>query len=314
VTVRGARRPIASAVLLLLSAGCGAAAETEAEARDGLAVVATTTVLGDVVSTVVGDAGTVETILPAGADPHSFEPSARQIEALRSADLVVVNGFALEEQLTESLETAQADGAAVFAMAEQVDTIPFAGEHHEDGEEDRAGDDPHFWQDPARMAVAVRALGETLARVGDDLPPEEWAARAEAYAAELDALDAELEQLLADIPEDRRKLVTNHDSFGYFADRYGFETIGTVLPSGDTLAEPSATDLQALAATIEEEQVPAIFAETTQPDRLAEALASEVDVDVEVVELYSDSLGEGEATTYIDMVRTNAERIREALA
>jgi zinc/manganese transport system substrate-binding protein len=123
-----------------------------------------------------------------------------------------------------------------------------------------------------------------------------------------------VEQLLAAVPPERRVLVTNHDVFGYFAERYGFEVLGAVIPAGSTLAEPSAHDLDDLATLIEQAGVPAVFADTSAPSRLADALAGE-GTDVEVVELYSESLGEpgSEGATYIGMVRTNARRIADAL-
>ena len=136
-----------------------------------------------------------------------------------------------------------------------------------------------------------------------------------AYLDALEALDAEVEALVATVPPDDRLLVTNHEVFGYFADRYDFEVVGAIIPGGSTLAEPSAAELADLVRQIDERGVPAMFAETSSPTRLAEALAAE-GADVEVVELYSESLGEpgSPGDTYLGMVRTNAERIAAALA
>lgn len=137
-----------------------------------LRVVATTSVLGDVVAQVVGDDVAVETLMPPGADPHSFEPSARQIESLQGATLVVANGAGFEEGLLDLLEGAEGDGVAVFQAGDHVDLLAFGeeGEHAEhEGEEDAhadGGEDPHFFQDPSRMAAAVRALGPALAEAG----------------------------------------------------------------------------------------------------------------------------------------------------
>jgi zinc/manganese transport system substrate-binding protein len=135
------------------------------------------------------------------------------------------------------------------------------------------------------------------------------------YLAELESLHLEVEGLLAGIPAEDRVLVTNHEVFGYFADRYDFDVLGVIIPGGSTLAEPSAEDLADLAREIDERGVPAIFAETSSPTRLADALAAE-GTDVEVVELYSESLGEpgSPGDTYTGMVRTNAERIAAALS
>jgi zinc/manganese transport system substrate-binding protein len=131
---------------------------------------------------------------------------------------------------------------------------------------------------------------------------------------ELESLDAEVEAVLAAVPAEQRKLVTNHDVFAYFADRYGFTVVGTVIPAVTTQAEPGAGELDELAATIEAEGVPAVFADTSSPESLAETLAAEVG-DIEVVQLYSESLGEpgSDGDTYLAMVRTNARRIAAAL-
>jgi len=320
-----------------LAACGGAAADGEGAQESGderPTVVVTHSILGDLVGQVVGDAATVETIMPRGADAHEFEASAQQIELMNGADLLVANGLGFEEQLVEPIEAAEADGVPVLELGEELDPIPFAeGEEHAEGEGEgeahaeeegeahaeeegeahghEGGDDPHWFQDPDRAAAAVRLIGERVAEVtGDDAATE----RAETYATELEALAAEVEDTLAAVPADRRKLVTNHDAFGYFADRFDFEVVGVIVPGGSDLAEPSARELDDLAATIEEEGVPAIFAENVATADLAETLAGEVG-DVEVVELFSDSLGEpgSEAATYPDLVRANAERIAEAL-
>ena len=166
--------------------------------------------------------------------------------------------------------------------------------------------------DPLRMASAARLIAAELsAVVGSD-----QTMCAVEYAASLEALDAEVASLLAEVPVQSRKLVTNHDAFGYFAERYGFEVVGTIIPSGSTLAEPSASDVAALVEAIEHEGVPAIFAETTHPADLAEVIASEIGAQIAVVTLYTGSLGErgSGAETYDGMIRTNAQRIVEALS
>lgn len=166
--------------------------------------------------------------------------------------------------------------------------------------------------DPLRVAKAARHIADELNKIA---PSPSWTERAEAYAASLEELDAEIRDLLSSIPEENRKLITNHDAFGYFAARYGFEVVGTVIPGGSTLAEPSSADLAALVDAIVDEGVRAIFAETIEPSVLAEAVAAEVGSSVEVVELYSGSLGEPgtDAATLIGMLRVNAGRIAEAL-
>lgn len=201
--------------------------------------------------------------------------------------------------------------------ADEGDEHADEGDDHADEGDDHAdeGDDPHLFTDPARMAEAVEHIAEELAEHVDGLDTPEFRDRVAGYVDDLEALDAEVEEILEAVPADRRVLVTNHDVFGYFADRYGFEVLGVIIPGGSTLAEPSARELAALAAEIEEEGVPAIFAEVSAPARLAEALAGEGQ-DVDVVELFTESLGEAGSggETYLEMVRTNAERIADALS
>ena len=302
---RGARAALV--VAAVLAAGCGGdGGSAGAEGRP--TIVATTPVLGDVVAGLVGDEATVEVIMPAGTDPHEFQPSAREAAELREADLIVANGGGFEGGLGDAVEGAEADGTPVFRAAENV-TPPTPGTPATDGV------DPHFFSDPARMAEAAEALAATLAAEVDGLGGAAFGEQADGYVAELQALDTEVEDLLAAVPPDRRTLVTNHDVFGAFAERYDFEVVGTVIPSATTEAAASAGALDELAATIEAAGVPAVFADTSAPTELADALADEVG-DVEVVELYSETLGEpgSGADTYPGMVRTNAERIAAALA
>lgn len=282
----------------VLAAACGD--DGGAASGDSADVVVTSSVLGDVVANLVGDDATIEVLMPPGADPHDFAPSARQAADLREADLVVANGGGFEAGLDDALEAAEDDGATVVRALDSVDMID---------------DDPHFFTDPARMAVAAEALATTLAEEVPGLDTPAFRERAAGYVARLEELDAEVEAILAPIPPDSRKLVTNHEAFAHFADRYGFTVVGSVIPAVTTDAEPSAGELAELAATIEAEGVPAIFADTSAPEQLADALAAEVG-DVEVVELYSESLGEpgSDGDTYVGMMTTNAERIAGALS
>jgi zinc/manganese transport system substrate-binding protein len=309
----------------LLAAACGGSDGAAGGDGSGPDVVVTTSILGDVVENLVGDAAEVEVIMPPNADPHDFQASARQAAALREADLVVVNGAGFEAGLEDAIDGAVDDGATVFAAVDHVDTLPAAdepsdesGEGGEGGDEhadDGEGVDPHFFTDPARMAAAAEALADALADNVPGLDDQAFRDRAGAYLDQLRALDAEVEATLAPVPAADRKLVTNHDVFAYFADRYGFTVVGTVIPAITTSAEPSAGELDELAATIEAEGVRAIFADTSSPEALAEALAAEVGGDVQVVELYSESLGEpgSEGGTYVDMIRTDATRVAGAL-
>jgi zinc/manganese transport system substrate-binding protein len=163
------------------------------------------------------------------------------------------------------------------------------------------------------MADAAREIGSALEAIH---PDGGWPERADGFAAELAGADTEIREILSAIPEDRRSLVTNHRSFGYFADRYGFEVVGVVIPGGSTLADPSSAELARLVGTLREHNISAIFGETTEPVTLAEAISEELGGSVEVVRLYTGSLGEpgSGADTLIGMLLTNAELIAGALA
>ena len=297
--------------LALVLTGCGG---TAGDDEQGLRVVATTSVWGDVVEEIVGDDGTVDVLIPAGADAHEYEATPQQVASLQDADLVVANGLGLEEGLVDVLEGAVSDGANVLELAPELEPLPFA-DHGDEEDEDHAheGEDPHVWFDPSRVVVATELIAARLAEVDDS---EDWMARASAYSYRRLEADREIEAILDAVPEENRKLVTNHDALGYFADRYGFEVIAVVIPGGSTLGDPSSAEMAALVEEIEHEGVLTIFAETSQPTRLAEAVAAEVGDDVGVVQLYTGSLGESgsDADTLIGMLTTNARRMAEALA
>ena len=289
--------PALASVAMVAIAACGSAGSSTA--GDGPTIVVTTSILGDVVTNLVGDHAHVEVLMPPNADPHEFAASARQAADLHEADVIVTNGGGFEAGLDDAVAAARDDGVTVFAALDAVD---------------RLGDDPHFFTDPARMAVAARALADFLPEHVPALDTAAFRHQAAGYVADLDALDAEVASTLAPVPPERRKLVTNHDVFGYFADHYGFTVIGAVIPSITTQSQPSAGELSQLAAQVKAAGVPAVFADTSSPEDLADALADEAG-NVRVVQLYSESLGKqgSDGGTYADMMRTNAQRIAEAL-
>ena len=297
-------------------------------------VVVTTNILGDVVEQVAGEQVDVVTIMPVGADPHTFQASAQQAAQMRDADVLVVNGAGFEEGLLDVIDAAVDDGAMTFEAMSAVEPLEFGAAAHdhedeehsdeehsdeehsdEDGHEHQhEGDDPHFFTDPVRMWAVVDAMADFFAENVEGIDTEALQASADDYVAELEALDADLTELVGEISEDRRILVTNHEVFGYFGDRYGFEIVGTVIPSGSTGDGASAGALAELAEVIEQEGVAAVFADTSSSNDLADTLAEEAG-DVEVVELFSESLGEPDSGggTYIEMVRTNVQRIVDGL-
>jgi zinc/manganese transport system substrate-binding protein len=300
---------------ITLAAGCGSGGSSDEQAAAGPVVVATTSILGDITANVVGDLARVEVLIPRDTDPHDFEPSARQVETLRSADLVVANGLELEEGLEAVLATAADDGVSVLEVAPLLNPQPYTSDHDDEDDADHGdGLDPHVWMDVTRVQAMAGLIAEALTGI-DGIDPARVAANLAAYDTELAALDAEITTILSAVPADRRLLVTNHDAFSYLASSQGFEVVGTVLPAGSPLAEPSPADLAALAAQMNELGVPAIFTENTTSTDLARALAAEAG-NVAVVGLYSDSLGpEGsDGATYVELMRTNAVRIAGALS
>ena len=392
-------------------------AEKMPEAKE-ISVVTTTNIVADWVQNIVGDNVEVFSLLPTGADPHTFQPGAQDVARVAEADLVLSIGLGLEEAwLHDVLENAARDEEAIVELGELIDPIEFAeghiedvelleelshivheveegeidaetgleeikelleaaeeegehhdeeegeeegehhdeeegeeeGEHHdeelpamvleliekvehgemdageaieeiehltEEGEDEHAGhghglEDPHFWFDPLRVQLAVNDIAARLSVLDPDRG-DTYSSNASAYNAQLDELHAWTEQQAGTVPEERRLLVTSHDSFGYFAMLYGFEIVGVVL-STTTDVEPSAGDLAKLVEEVKEFGVPAVFGETTVSERLASTVASESGA--KLVRLYSGSLGpEGSgAETYMGMIRTNVERIVDAL-
>lgn len=287
-----------TAVALLLGA---CTAEPASSGRP--TIVATTSIVGDIVSNVVGDRADVEVIIGPGVDPHDFQASVRQVEAITNADLVVAIGLGLEESLLDVLD---AGSGRVLMLGPELDPIPFqAAVDGGDGGEHAL--DPHVWQDPGRMAAAVELIGERLEGIVDGV-----AEPARNYADTLLALDTEVADRVSQIPPARRLLVTTHEAFGYYADAYGFDIVGVIVSGGTTLSEPSAADLAGLAQAIEETGAPAIFTEATHPTTLAAAVSEEVGRPVAIVELISDALSE-DVPTYVGMIRTNTDRIVGAL-
>ena len=359
MVVRRYRGPSWILALLLLLASCGsgdgtsslaiAPASTDTTAVPELApgqapeserllLVATTTILADLVANAAGGDADLVVLIPVGADPHDYRASAAQVALLHDADLVVANGLRLEEGILDVLEAAESDGINLLEVGDLLDPLPFGdrdeedeGDHGEESDEDEGDDhgdegdgdedeehghsgaDPHFWMDPLRVAEAVRLIAQALASLDTSI---DWMARADAYASSIEELHEEIQAILAPIPHEDRNLITNHDALGYFAHRYGFEIIDTVIPGGATLGEPSSAELAALVDRIRETGAPAIFAEMIEPTVLAEVLAAEAGSGVEVVELYTGSLGEpgSGADTLIGMLRVDARRIADALA
>lgn len=278
-------------VAALAAAGCGGAGGSPPPS--GPSVVVTYSVLGAVVTELVGDHAAVTVLMANGVDPHDWSPSAKDIERVMNADIVVANGLGLEEGLAKTLEEAEKAGVAVFRATDHIQVRELAEES------DHAGGDPHFWVDPISMRDVVAALATELAAAGIDV-----ADRSADLQQRLVDLDAEARETLAVVPETGRKLVTGHESMGYFADRYGFQIVGTVIPGLSSQGEVSAGELAALKAQIEAEGVSAIFTEIGTPAAVVEAVGRETGV--EVVELPSHTLpDDGSYFTFIRQVASD---------
>ncbi|MEV5548260.1 zinc ABC transporter substrate-binding protein AztC [Streptomyces sp. NPDC052309] len=299
--------------LLALVMAATATACTTDDDRPG--IVVTTNILGDVTREIVGDEADVTVLMKPNADPHSFGLSAVQAAELEQAGLVVYNGLGLEENVLRHVDAARESGVATFAAGEAADPLTFhtADDGGPGGEEGQP--DPHFWTDPDRVRKATGLIADEVIEHVDGVDADTIRANADRYAEELADLTAWMEKSFDRIPEDERALVTNHHVFGYLADRFGFQVIGAVIPSGTTLASPSSSDLRSLTEAMERADVRTVFADSSQPTRLAEVLRTELGGPVQVVELYSESLtakGEG-ADTYLRMMRANTTAMVDGL-
>jgi ABC-type Zn uptake system ZnuABC Zn-binding protein ZnuA len=319
---------------LPLSVGCagGSAGDPEAEASEPLAtlalpavaaaglddsklrVLATTSIIGDVVSRVGGEAITLTTLMKPGQDPHSYQPGAADLTAAADADLIFVNGWGLEEALVDDLATI-GRGAAIIPVSAGIEPVALGGVAG-GPEVTRGTADPHTWQDAANVLRWVENIRATLS-AADPANAATYDANASAYRATLEQLDGDLRATLAEIPANRRVLVTNHDNLGYFAAAYDFEVLGAIIPSVSTLAEPTAGGLAELAHIMGESGVCALFIETTAGEQLARALAQELSgcQEVRVLTLYTDALGPpgSGADSYTGMMRANASALVEGL-
>ena len=321
--------------------------EVAAAALDGapLRVVATTSIIGDVVAQVGGDAIDLTVLMEPGQDPHSYEPAAQDLTAVANAHVVFVNGWNLEEGLVDDLENI-GEGALVVPISANIAPLTFGegehhdehegeeeGEHHDEheGEEegehhdehegdehahDHSGADPHVWF----SIHNVEQWAENVEHILSDLDPtnaEVFEANAATYVAELEDLEDYAAEQLSQIPEDKRFLVTNHDAFGYFAHEYDMSVLGTIIPSMSTLAEPSASDLADLITEMEEYGICTIFTETTVSDTLAQTAAAELSGcdEVQVLQLYTGAVGpQGSgADSYVGMFRANVDALVSGL-
>ncbi len=291
--------------LMMLLAGC-TAQSTPRNEGEPLHVVATTTIVGDVVAQVGGEWIELSVLLPVGSDPHNFEPTPQDIARVAEADVIFINGAGFEIFLAPLLASAGAqdrvvDLSASLALLESAD----ADHAEEEG-------DPHVWTDPRNVVRWTQEIAGALSAL-DEQHALEFQANAERYQAELEALDAWIREQVAQIPPENRQMVTDHAVFGYFAAAYGFQQAGALIPGYSTLAAPSARELAALEDAIRVLGVKTLFVGNTVNPSLAERVAG--DTGVKLVFLYTGSLSApgGEAPTYLDYMRYNTSAIVNAL-
>lgn len=303
--------------LVLLLFACNSASQPEVGTSNRLKVVATTTIVGDIVNNIASDALELTVLMPPGSDPHRYEPVPQDIARVADAEVIFVNGADLEESLLRTLENAAPD-AQLISLSDEIELIqsspePDLHEHTEDPDDhDHTGGDPHVWTDPTLVKVWVDKIAQVLSE-RDPANAALYQANARDYAKELDELDRWIQEQVSQIPPEKRLLVTDHQSFAYFARRYGFEQVGAVIPGYSTLAEPSAQELANLEDAIRRLGVSAIFVDTAVNPTLAERVGR--DTGTRLVRLYSGSLSQpdGEAGSYLDYMRYNVNAIVSAL-
>ncbi len=284
------------------------------KAGERLRVVATTSIVADVVRQVGGDQIELTTLMPVGTDPHAFEPSPLDAAAIADAHVVFANGAGLEIFLEKFFENAGKE-VPVVPVSYGLEMLELEEESKHDGHNDhhhQGGVDPHVWFDPNNVMAWVDNIEHALSAL-DPGNSRVYRANAEKYKAELVALDSWIRDMVARVAKEDRKLVVDHAALGYFAHRYGFEQSGAVFPGFSTLTEPSARELAVLEENIREQGIKAIFVSTTVNPALAERIAT--DTGARLVFLYTGSLSEpdGPADSYIAFMRYNVNAIVAAL-
>ncbi len=301
---------LGAGLALLLGEACGAPTTPSPSSNQpqspALEIVTTTTIPADWARQVAGERASVESLLPPGVDPHTFDPSPGQVAAIARADLIFLNGLGLEPSIEGLVKEATGQ---VVRLGEAANPLPTSGADASGG----AALDPHYWLDSQRVVLAVEVIRDAMI-VADPAAEEEYRQAATDYITELQAFDEWARGQVSALPLERRLLVTNHDSFQYFARRYGFHVVGAVVPGTTTEREPSPAELAGLVEDIRATGVTAVFLETTSSPKLARSLAQEAGVRV-IDSLYTASLGpEGSgAESYLDLMRYDVRVIVEAL-
>lgn len=300
--------------LLMLLIGLSACSSAPPATQELPQVVAITTIIGDVVRAIAGETIELTTLLPPGADPHTFELSPQDLTRIADAELIFLNGAGLEQLMEPLIENAGGSGRVIH-LSEGINLLEASEVPHQETSVDsdaHAAGDPHVWTDPNNILVWVDAIEAALGATN----PTEIAlyhTNAVQYRTELKALDEWIQTEVAQIPSENRLLVTDHLEFTYFARRYRFTLTGAVIPNYSTSADTSAQELAALEDTIRAQGVRAIFVGNTANPDLAQRVAA--DTGVQLVSLLTGSLTEpgGEADTYLNYMRYNVNAIIQAL-
>ncbi len=306
---------ITSMVFLSFSFLLSACQPAPKQTGTGLKVMAAELFLADIAQNVAGDRIKIDTLMPLGMDPHAFEPVPKDVARISESDVIIINGGGIESWLEKVIanaggshkiiETSSGMASRDAREGEEVEGVT-EEEHHEEG-------DPHFWLDPISVIQYVYNIRDGLIQA-DPEGVDVYTRNAEAYITQLKQLDLILREQVNSIPVEKRLIVTNHESFGYFADRYGFTIIGTIVPSVSTGASPSAQQLAKLVDHIKATGASAIFLETGTNPQLAKQISQETGVKV-ITDLYTHSItrADGNAPTYIDMMKYNVKIIVDAL-
>ncbi len=293
---------------LLFLAGCGSAPQSGDSA---VSVLASTSFLADIAQNVAGDRLAVESLLPIGADPHAYQAAPADVSKIAESDVLILNGIEYEHFIESLLENAGGERLVIEATE---GLTPHAMDEHAEGDEDHAHEagDPHMWLDPNLVIAYVENIRDGLSEA-DPEGADTYKANAGAYIAQLRELDAFIREQVETIPAERRLLVTNHETFGYFAGRYGFTVVDTILPSFSSEAGASAREVASAIDAVKTSGAPAIFLGEVENADLAEQIANETGVKV-VDGLYLETLTDGPpAATYIEMMKYNVAQIVEGL-
>ena len=302
------RRLLAVLLTLLTVAACGGSPNSSATAPiNAYQVITTTSIFADLAKMALGDAAHIESIIPAGADVHTFEPSPSDVEKIQSADLIIANGLGLDGWIQSLIDAAGTGEADTLLLGEGLDQE--SGWVYLSNAETPGTFDPHIWLDPKGAALYVQRIADHVSRNAPDLAQRIAATSADGIT-KINAIDADLAVDFAAIDPDQRKIVTMHDAFGYFARAYEIEIVGVAVASPGQ--DPSAQEIRALIDAIRAADVTALFSEVQLPSKVLDQIAAETGTTV-LQDLYSDALGAAPADSYLGLMQTNADAILVAM-